>query len=257
MKALFFALALIAGISVGGAVAAAQHAEAPPHGEVAEPHGEGGGEGHEAAGAHHGDDHGAHADPSKSFNWFGHLSPFGSDSYKSLDKHGGTLEPGEDAMSVPFVLVLINFAIVLFIIGWKVGPIAGQMAAKRSDEIKSALDEAARLRAQAKEKLVEYDRKLRAAETEIDVMIKEMRADAESEKARIIAAAEAQAAALKKDAEERIAAEIDRARVTLQREVTAAAGAIAEKVLREKTTAADQAKLVDAFLREVSPGASS
>jgi F-type H+-transporting ATPase subunit b len=254
MKSLFFALALIA----APAVAAAQHAEAPhPMGEVAEPHGEGGGEGHEAAEAHHGDDHGAHADPSKSFNWYKHLAPFGSSSYKNRDQHGGTLEPGEEPMSVPFILVLINFAIVLFIIGWKVGPMAGQMAAKRSDEIKNALDEAARLRAQAKEKLVEYDRKLRAAETEIDQMLKEMRADAESEKQRIIAAAEAQAVALKKDAEERIAAEIDRARVALQREVTAAAGAIAEKVLRDKTTAADQSKLVDSFVSEISTGARS
>ena len=256
MKALFFALALIA----APAVASAQHAEAPhPMGEVAEPHGEGGGEGHEAApsGAHHGDDHGAHADPSKSFNWYEHMAPFGSGSYKSRDQHGGTLEPGEEPMSVPFVLVLVNFAIVLFIIGWKVGPMAGQMAAKRSDEIKTALDEAARLRAQAKEKLVEYDSKLRAAETEIEQMIEEMRSDAESEKQRIIAAAEAQAAALKKDAEERIAAEIDRARVALQREVTAAAGAIAEQVLRDKTSAADQAKLVDSFVSEISTGAPS
>jgi F-type H+-transporting ATPase subunit b len=253
MKALVFALALIAGVTAGGAVAAAQHAEAPhPTAEVPEQHGEGGGEGHEAA------DHGAHhEDPSKYFNWFGHIAPFGSSSYKSLDKQGGTLEPGETHMSVPFVLVLVNFGIVLFIIGWKVGPMATQMAAKRSDEIKGALDEAARLRNQAKEKLAEYDSKLRAAESEMAKLIEDMRKDAESEKARIIAAAEAQAAALKKDAEERIAAEIDRARVSLQREVTAAAGLVAEQVLREKTTAADQAALVDTFLRDVNAGARS
>lgn len=246
MKALLIAIALVS----DPAVAAAQHAEAPHHGEVAEPHGEGGGEGHEAP-------HAEHADPSKSFNWYENLAPFGSSSYKSHDQHGGTLEPGEEPMSVPFILVLVNFAIVLFIIGWKVGPMAGQMAAKRSDEIKTALDEAARLRTQAKEKLAEYDRKLRAAETEIEQLIKDMRADAEADKARIIAAAEAQAAALKKDAEERIAAEIDRARHLLQREVTSAANTVAERLLRDKTTAADQAKQVDAFLRDVTPGASS
>jgi F-type H+-transporting ATPase subunit b len=247
MKRFLIALSLV----VAPAAAAAQHAEAVP-GEALPEHGVAG-EGHATAG--HGEGaHAEHADPSKTFNWFENLAPFGSSSYKSHDKQGGTLEEGEEPMSVPFILVLVNFGIVLFIIGWKVGPMAGQMAAKRSDEIKSALDEAARLRNDAKDKLGEYDRKLRAAETEIDQMIKEMRADAESEKQRIIAAAEAQAAALKKDAEERIAAEIDRARHTLQREVAAAASAVAERVLAEKITAADQAKLVDTFLRDVTTG---
>jgi len=245
-KSLLLALALVA----APAVAAAQHAEAPaadPHASQGiETHGEGGGEGHAPEG------HEGHGDPSETFNWFGHMAPFGGSSYKNVDQHGGTLEADEAPMSVPFVLVLVNFGIILFILGWKVGPIAGQMAAKRSDDIKTALDEAARLRAQAKDKLVEYDSKLRAAETEIEQMITSMRADAESEKQRIIAAAEAQAAALKKDADERIAAEIDRARVILQREVTAAASGVAEQLLRDKTTAADQAKLVDAFISSIS-----
>lgn len=239
IRSLLIALALI--------VAPAAALAVPVEGE---PHGEGGAQGHEAAG------HG-HADPSKTFNWFGHWMPFGSDSYKNLDQHGGTLESGETPMSVPFILVLINFGIVLFLIGWKVAPMASQMAAKRSDEIKTALDEAARLRTAAKDKLAEYDQKLRAAETEIEQLIKDMRADAEADKQRIIAAAEAQAAALKKDAEERIAAEIDRARHVLQREVAAAAGDVAERLLRDKTTPADQAKLVDLFVQGVGTGAPS
>jgi F-type H+-transporting ATPase subunit b len=210
----------------------------------------GGGEG-EAAAGEHGEGH----DPSQHFNWATHLSPFGSSSYNNVDEHGGTLQAGEEHMSVPFVFVLINFGIILFILGWKVAPMARQMAEKRSDDIKGALDEAAKLRDQAKAKLDEYSSKLRAAETEIDTMIKTMREDAESERQRIIAAAEAQAAALKKDAEERIAAEIERARVMLQREVVLAATGVAEQLLRDKTTPADQAKLVDAFLGNVAAAA--
>jgi F-type H+-transporting ATPase subunit b len=225
-------------LALAPATAAAQHAghaEVPLHGA--------GGEGHEPKGAGH-DEHG---DPSKSFNWTQGLDL----SYKKKDAHGGTLDQGEEPMSVPFVLVLLNFGILLVLLGWKVGPIVRQVAAKRSDEIKAALDEAARLRSQAKDKLDEYSHKLRAAETEIDDMIKMMRTDAEAERARIIAAAEAQAAALKKDAEQQIAAEIERARMILQREVVAAAAGVAEALLRDHSTAADQARLVDDFIKDV------
>jgi F0F1-type ATP synthase membrane subunit b/b' len=229
-------------------------------------HGVGGGEGHAPAGAHGG--HSFH-DPSLMFNWLNNPAPFGGSSYKAQDQYGGPmgdnalgpdkvpLPPGatEEPMSVPFVLVLINFGIVLFILGWKVGPVARQMAEKRSDDIKGALDEAARLRKQAADKLAEYSTKLRAAESEIDQLIKDMRSDAEAERARIIASAEAQAAALKKDAEERIAAEIERAQYALQKEVVLAATTVAEGLLRTKTTAADQAALVDTFIRNVDAAA--
>lgn len=254
-------LALILAFVAAPAVAAAQHAPSPDDVRVeAEAHtgghGEAGGEGHAPAGA-------VHHDPSHDFNWLNNPLPLGGDSYKNKDQAGGPLGDGkvgdapesehlqEQPMSVPFFWVLLNFGILLFVFGWKGAPALRQMAAKRSDEIKAALDEAARLRKQAEDKLGEYSAKLKAAETEIDHMIKSMRADAESEKQRIIAAAEAQAAVLKKDAEQRIAAEIARARHELQREVVAAATTVAEKVLRDKTSAADQTKLVDTFLRDV------
>ena len=78
-----------------------------------------------------------------------------------------------------------------------------------------------------------------------------MRADADAEKQRILAAAEAQAAQMKRDAEQRIAAEIELARAQLTREVTAAAAAATEKLLREKLTAGDQQQLVSGFIADV------
>jgi F-type H+-transporting ATPase subunit b len=257
------ALALVAGASL----AAAQPAESPPGAGAHAGHpldvpGHAGREGHEAAG---GDEH--HPDPSKTFNWVQHPSPFGAGSYKNKDQYGGPLGDGrlgpdgppasaahpEQPMSVPFFWVLLNFGILLFLFGWKGAPAIRQLAAKRSDEIKAALDEAARLRQQARDKLGEYSDRLRAAETEIDEMIRAMRSDAEEEKQRIIAAAEVQAAALRKDAEQRIAAEIERARGVLQREVVLAAAEVADRLLRDKTTPTDHANLVDTFLRGVDP----
>jgi F0F1-type ATP synthase membrane subunit b/b' len=204
-------------------------------------------------------------DPSKEFNWTQHAAPFGDDSYKKFDAEGGPLGDGavgpekrplapgeeEEPMSVPFIFVLINFGLLLILLGWKAAPIATQMAQTRSDEIKTALDEAARLRNAAKDKLDEYSSKLKAADAEIDQMIKTMRETAEADRERIIAAAEAQAVIMKKDAADRIAAEIERARASLRQEVVLAASGVAEQLLRDKTTAKDQSNLVDAFLKDV------
>jgi F0F1-type ATP synthase membrane subunit b/b' len=88
-------------------------------------------------------------------------------------------------------------------------------------------------------------------------MIDGMRADAEADKVRILAAAEAQAVALKKDADERIAAEIDRARLLLAREVAVAATGAAEKLLRDKTTAGDHQQLVSTFITGLASPAAS
>lgn len=211
--------------------------------------------------AQHADEHGGgHHDPSHDFNWF-------KLSYGKKDVKGGPmgdgklgdepLAPGhaEEPMSAPFVLMLLNFGILLVILAKLGGPAARKMAETRSDEIKNALDEAAKLRKQAQAKLDEYSSKLAASEAEMATMLAGMRADAEADKARILANADAQAAATKRDAELRIAAEIERARTQLSREVAMAATIAAEKLLREKITPADQAGLVDTFVRDVEAAA--
>jgi F-type H+-transporting ATPase subunit b len=228
------------------APALAQRAEVDPSAAVA---GEGEGE-HGAAAVEHGaavgegSEHEHGGDPTKHFNFF----DFG---YKSKDVAGNSLEPGEEPMSTPFVGMLINFGLLLLLLAWKVRPAAREFAGKRHEEIKSALEEAAQLRAEAKAKVDEYTAKVSAAEAEVDKLIKDIRADAESERARIVAAAEAQARAMQRDAEARIAAEIDRARLALEREVVIAATHVAEKILREQATAADQTKMVDGFLADL------
>ena len=200
----------------------------------------------------------AHHDPSKTFNFFG--LHYGKDQYGGKFGDGvqgppGHETPDEEPMSGPFLFMLINFGILLVLIGKYGSPVARQMAESRSDTIKSALDEAAKLRQAAADKLDQYSAKLIAAEAEMATMLTNMRADAESERARIIAAAEEQAIAVKKDADLRIAAEIERARFELAREVAIAAAAAAEKLVREKATGADHAALVDTFIKDVESAA--
>lgn len=218
--------------------------DAEPH---AAAHGGAHAGGHEAAG---------HGDPSKHFNFF----DFG---WSSKDAMGGKLGDGvqvnpetgasepEEPMSAPFVFMVLNFIILLAILVSKGGPAARKMAEDRHDQIKNALEEAAKLRTQAADKLAEYETRLKDADAEIKSMVEGMRKDAELDKQRILDNAERQAVQMKRDAELRIAAEIDMARATLTREVTAAAASATEKLLREKLVADDQSKLVASFITDV------
>jgi F-type H+-transporting ATPase subunit b len=203
-------------------------------------------------------------DHTKHFNWFGM-------SYRGKDQYGGKYGDGkvydhagnlvvddkghpveEEPMSAPFVFMVLNFVLLLGLLWWKGRPIASSVAVERHDLIKNALDDAAKLRQQAADKLAEYETKLKDADAEIKAMVEGMRKDAESDKARILANAERQAAQMKKDAEDRIAAEIELARASLTREVTSASALATEKLLRDKMQAGDQAKLVSSFISDLS-----
>lgn len=206
-------------------------------------------------------------DPTAHFNYFNFSyrgkdelgGPFGDGKMVDphtgkvvMDEHGNQLE--EEPMSPPFVLMLVNFGLLLLILGKYGGAAARKLAEERHDQIKSALDEAAKLRDQAAGKLAEYETRIKDVDSEVKKLVDGIRADAEADKQRILAAAATQAEQMKKDAELRIAAEIELARAQLTREVAAAAAGATEKLLKEKLTADDQNKLVGTFITNVQAG---
>jgi F-type H+-transporting ATPase subunit b len=252
-------LIVILALALAPAVALAQPHD-PTHGDTpaTTPPGEGGE--HAAPTAAGGEGHGHH-EVHAPINWY--------QLHYGKDVMGGPMGDGklgdtplgpndkEESMSPPYLLAVLNFAILVLILAKFGRPAARKMAETRSDQIKTALDEAARLRDAAQAKLDEYGKKLAAADAEIKQMIEGMRADAEEDRKRVIAAAEAQAAALKKEAEERIAAEIDFARHALARDVAVAAATAAETLIKQKITNTDQTKLVDTFISDVGTQAGS
>jgi len=198
------------------------------HGESAH------GEGAEAHGVEHGGGHGG-----------GEELNVADFSYK--DEH----------KNPPLVLALVNFGLLLSLLGWKAVPALKSYWAKKSDSIRDGLQEGARLRKEAEAKLEEYTQRIKDVDREVDALIHEIRAEAEAEKERILAEARAQAEATRKAAEERIAADIRMARQEIEREVVAAAVAAAETMLRGKVMPADQDKLVSTFIASLDSGAAS
>jgi F0F1-type ATP synthase membrane subunit b/b' len=196
------------------------------------------------------------ADPTQHFNYT-NLDWRGKDEFGGrygdgveTTKDGHKLDE-EEPMSPPFMWMLINFGILLVILGKWGAPVARKLAEERHDLIKNALDEAAKLRDQAAKKLAEYETRIKDVDSEIKALVDGIRKDAEADKLRILDAAQTQAAQMKRDAEQRIAAEIDLARAQLTAEVTLAAISATEKIIKDKATADDQRKLVGSFISNI------
>jgi F-type H+-transporting ATPase subunit b len=204
-------------------------------------------------------------DPSAHFNLFdfgySHKdqwgSPFGDgknedpathEVEKTTDKNGNVVNAEEEKMSPPFILGLINFGLLLIVLGKFLVPAGRRVAEERHDQIKTALEEAAKLRAAAEQKLKEYEGRIAGVDAEIEKLVAGIRADAEADKQRILDNAAQQAAQMKREAEQRIAAEIEQARAQLTDEVSAAAAAAAGKLVRERATGDDHKRLVTTFI---------
>jgi len=241
-------LAAVALVAFAGALTAPALADPPPptaedaHGRTPEEQAA-----HEARRA---ETSSVEEDPTRFYNYDKHF--FTAGNYDVEGHAKGT--PDYDAnepMSQPFVLALVNFAILLFLLAKYGGPVARRTAEERSDQIKNALDEAKKLRDQAADKVADYDKRIANLDSEIEKLVAGLRADADADKARILAAADAQAAQLKRDAELRIAAEFEYARAGLLRDLTVAATKATEQLLAHKLQPADQEKLVATFIADV------
>ncbi len=176
--------------------------------------------------------------------------------YKSKNPKGEKLEAGEhETMAPPLLFALINFGLLLALLGWKAGPPIREYVSGRHGNIKSALEESARLRAEAQKKLAEYSERIAGVESEVESLLKDTRASAEKEKKRILEEAASEAEGMKKAAHDRIEAEIARARSILEEEVAVAAAVAAEKILKAKTSKQDQTNMVDSFIAKIGEGA--
>lgn len=175
------------------------------------------------------------------------------------DHHGGAViqnwaDPGYRAkgLPAPFAAAWINFAAFAAILLKLIGPGLVRMARERHEVLARAIAEGQRLRDEAQAKLDEYSRRLAQLDDELAALVSGIRKDAEAEKVRIISEAETRAARIQKDAEQQIDAEIAKVKGILEREAVAAAVAVAEQILREKTTDADHKKMADRFVASIS-----
>jgi F-type H+-transporting ATPase subunit b len=167
--------------------------------------------------------------------------------------HGGAetgvpMQPQNDLV-LWTIVTFVLFLVVLKKVAW--GPLIEGLD-NRESKYRKLLEDAKADRDKAVAMLADYEQKLKAAQGQVDEIIAEARRDAERTKTDILATAQQDAEATRKRALDDIGRARDQAVAELFEHVRANVVAATEKVLSRSLTDADDQKLIDDALAEMS-----
>ncbi|HVU52580.1 MAG TPA: ATP synthase F0 subunit B [Polyangia bacterium] len=147
-------------------------------------------------------------------------------------------------------LQLVNFAVLAGILGFFGGRAINKALLARHQQLKADLASAAEARAAAEQRALVQQKRLETLETEIANIRASIKQEAEDEKQRLIAAAEARARSIAEETKFLLDQQVKEAEITLRREVAEAAVKIAEALVTRSLHAGDQQRLVEAFVND-------
>jgi F0F1-type ATP synthase membrane subunit b/b' len=158
--------------------------------------------------------------------------------------------PGADGKT-GFLLIVINFIVLLMVLDKIMFKNLRSSNAEASDAIRLELERATKARSEAEALYREYETKLQALETEIAEIRTAARETAHAEYARILADAAEEAEKIKQAAVRAGEREGARRRAELEHEIIESALARAETAIRSTFAPGDQRRLVDSWIDEV------
>jgi F-type H+-transporting ATPase subunit b len=161
--------------------------------------------------------------------------------------HGGV----DPAKITDLIWRTVNFAVFAGILIYLVAKPAKEFFGKRTQDIAQNLDDLEAQKVAAAQALKEAQAQLALVAGEREKIIQQYIAEGEVEKAKILEKAEAVAGRIKEMAALTIQQETKKAVQELKQEVVDLAGQLAEDLLKEKVTYADQQKLVEEYLKKV------
>jgi F-type H+-transporting ATPase subunit b len=155
---------------------------------------------------------------------------------------------------------IINFTILAGVLGWFGGRAINKALLARHQQLKADLAAAAEARTAAEARALVQQKRLETLETEIANIRASIKQEAEDEKQRLIAAAEARAKSIAQETTFLLDQQVKEAELSLKREVAEAAVKIAEALVTKSLHAGDQQKLIETFVTDVAapaPGRSA
>jgi F-type H+-transporting ATPase subunit b len=196
----------------------------------------------------HGDHGGDHVPTVDEINWF----------YGMLGEKDG-VEPSllwrPSGMPAPYGALLLNSAILYFILFRLFRKPVTEGLANRKANILRGMEEASRMKKEAEEQLATYEAKLAGLDEDIARIQREMRAAGENERARILSEARERRERMERDAHVLIEQELKGIRERLVRETLESAIASAERKLRDRLGASEQTALAEQYLTDVKQSA--
>ena len=149
----------------------------------------------------------------------------------------------------------VNLAILLGVLFWVGRRPISEFFASRRDGIRSELDAAGELLAEAEQRNSELQRRLVDLSSEVEEIREAAGRRAEDEAERILADARASAERIRRDAQAAIDQELRRAQAELREEAADLAIELAARKLESQVAENDRERLMDEFITRVEPGA--
>lgn len=146
---------------------------------------------------------------------------------------------------------MFNFAIFFGVLVWFAGPKVQAYFASRASSLKSDIDEAKRLRAEAQAKLDEFSERLEQLDDEREALMNDYHQQGEREKDRLVADAKRQVEKMQADAEVLIHQEVRKAVAKIERQAVDLAVDMAKASIESKLDAKVQNNLVDAYVDDL------
>ena len=157
-----------------------------------------------------------------------------------------------DLFTTEFLGTLINFGVLLLILGWAIRKKGNPALAEKREEVERELAEAQRLRKEAEAQRLATATRLEKLDQEMLTIRADMIKAGTAERDRIVAQAEEKAARVRRDTSFLIDQQVKQLRKDLTREATSAAVAAAHELLEERTTDADRERLAESYLTRLS-----
>jgi len=186
--------------------------------------------------------------------WLGGSRALAEGGEETGEAHAGEEAHAEEAPSIDpkkLGLQLLNFGVLVFVLVKFGGGAVNKALRGRHEQLKAELASAAELRTAAQAKLARQEARLGSLENEIAELRRNLKVEAEGEKARLVATAEERATRIKAETAFLIEQQVREADQRLRRESADAALKIAEEILRRSIGSADQQRLLDTFVSDV------
>ena len=150
-----------------------------------------------------------------------------------------------------FLYRCFNFALMVGVLVYFVNKPIRKGLKERSAGIEKTLAEAEAAKQAAEAKHREYNEKLAKATEEIASITASIRHEGELERDKIVAAAKEMAAKIEREAENKAAGVVAKARTELRQEASRLAVELSEDMLKKQVSADDQKRLVDEYMQKV------
>ena len=164
---------------------------------------------------------------------------------------GGDGHADSGAVLKDFIYRCFNFALMAGLLAYFVTKPIRKGLKGRTEEIEKTLADAESAKAAAEAKHKEYSDKLAKATEEIAGITEAIRREGELERDKIIAAAKEMADKIEREADNKAAGVVAKARIELREEASRLAVELAEDMLKKQVSADDQKRLVEEYMQKM------